>query len=192
MKYTIWDKKSSLPNNVFISNEQKENCTFILFENDDGSFFSFECCNTIVSTYGLNALTPELIAQEYIIKINPISPQNLFNSKFIELSSIRDNEIYGTFIYKGNLFDCDKEARANIDDLVFAQQHDSTFTEIQWNTHNGANMVMLSADDVIPFKTAAVQVKNAAWGKFTILVQQLQAIDLESENAIELINQIIW
>jgi len=120
------------------------------------------------------------------------TPQELMSIKFKYLSDCRDADIYKTFVYNGNKFDCDKEARSNIDDLVFAQQHDPSFAGRIWNLSGGEGYVMLMSEDVIPFKTESVKVKDNAWAKFAMLAGQLQMIDLNSPDAIELINAIVW
>lgn len=118
--------------------------------------------------------------------------QDYYNDKTKELSTSRDSVIYGTFTYNEAIFDCDKEARDNINDLVFAYENDSTFAGRSWNTSGGLSFMFLTKDDIIPFKTAAVKVKDEAWGKFSTKMYQLNSINLEDPNVIDMINAIVW
>ena len=147
-----------------------------------------------IEGFGFN---PNLSDYKYINNQLVHSPKSetveyAFAQKQIELTNTRESVIYGVFVYKSDTFDCDKEARDNINDLVFAYENDPTFAGRLWNTSGGASFVFLTKDDIIPFKTAAVKVKDDAWGKFSIKMQQLNAIDLDSNDAKILISNIVW
>jgi len=194
MKYKEWDKVSALPlEHIIISQEQIDgDYRFIIFTNDDDSFFAIECFDTIKTTYGFTGATIDAIAKEYISALDPNSPQNLFKNKLAELSTKRDAEVYGTFTYNGDKFDCNKAAMENIDKLILGYNFNSNLAGRSWNTSGGAKVVFLTTGDIPNFIKAYLAVTDNAWAKFAMLAGQLQMIDLNSPDAMDLINAIVW
>lgn len=108
------------------------------------------------------------------------------------LNTERDKEIYGTFTFEGNLFDCDKFARENINDFCSAFELNPEFEGMPWYTSGGANLIFLEGRKAPMLRAGALDVKVKAFAEFNRLDGQLRQIDLSKPNAIDLINAVVW